>query len=110
MEVNNTKLPTRGRKPGEWEGDGLSRIGGKEESGADAESIWLLGRNAELKIRRRGGRMKEGWEKKSENVEKTGDAVWFECGALMGAGFVKRETGGNGGGAGGGLRGVRGRI
>lgn len=55
--------------------------------------------------------MKEGWgKKKSENVEKTGDAVWFECGALMGAGFVKRETGGNGGGAGGGLRGARGRI
>lgn len=26
----------RGRKTGEWEGDGLSRIGGKEESGADA--------------------------------------------------------------------------
>lgn len=56
---------------GEWEGDGLSGIGGKEESGADAESIWLLGRKAELKNRRRGGRIKEKRKKKeSENVEK----------------------------------------
>lgn len=39
----------RRRETVEWEGDGLSGIGEKEESGADAESIWLLGRNAELK-------------------------------------------------------------
>lgn len=62
----------RGSKTGEWEGDGLSGIGGKEESGADAESIWLLGRNGELKIRRRGGRMEEGREGKKTNSENVG--------------------------------------
>lgn len=95
MEGNDTKLPMRQRETGEWEGDGLSGVGEKEESGADAESIWLLGTECRIKNQMSAGR-KEAGENKIENVGiETREAARFERGTLTGGGFAKMETTGN---------------
>lgn len=64
MEANNTKLPMRQRKTGEWEGDGLSSNGEKRGKWGRRRIDLAAWTECRIKIRRKGGRMEEVGKKK----------------------------------------------